>query len=230
MTRAAPRTALAAALVIAAVAALLALGAWQLQRRAWKHALIAQVEARLAAAPVAAPGPAAWRGIDAGDAYTRVTATGRYRQGADTFVQAVTALGGGFWVLTPLDTAAGWTVLVNRGFVPPERRGAVAAPGGPVQVAGLLRVSEPGGGFLRRNDPAADRWHSRDVGAIAARRGVAHAAPYFIDQSHGATDAWPRAGLTVVRFSDNHLVYALTWFALAVLVPALAWRAWRGAR
>ena len=84
----------------AAVVVLLALGIWQVERRAWKHALVAQVERRLAAAPVAAPGPAGWARIGADDAYTRVRVAGRYR-GRDTLVQAVTALGGGFWVMTP---------------------------------------------------------------------------------------------------------------------------------
>lgn len=209
-----------AVLATVVVAVLVALGVWQLERREWKHALIAQVSARLAAPPVPAPGPGRWPRIGRDDAYTRVSATGRFRAGADTLVQATTELGGGFWVLTPLDLD-GWSVLVNRGFVPPQARGAVQAPAGPVTVTGLLRVSEPGGGFLRTNDPAADRWYSRDVAAIAARRGMARAAPYFIDRSDGPRTGWPRAGLTVVRFNDNHLVYALTWFGLAGLVAVM---------
>lgn len=226
MTR---RGGLLAALALAAIAALIALGVWQLQRRAWKLALIARVEARRTAAPVPAPGPAAWPRIGEDAAYTRVAASGRYRASADTYVQAATALGGGFWVLTPLDTPAGWSVLVNRGFVPPERRGHAPAPAGPVRVAGLLRVTEPVGGFLRDNDPAADRWYSRDVAAIAAKRGVARAAPYFIDaDARGA--GWPRGGLTVVRFRNSHLVYALTWFGLAALLAAMLVRALRAER
>ena len=142
------RRGVAVVAALAAVAVLLALGIWQVERRAWKHALVAQVERRLAAAPVAAPGPAAWRTIDAGDAYTRVRADGRYRAGADVLVQAVTALGGGYWVVTPFDTAAGWTVLVNRGFVPAAERARIAPPSARF-VTGLLRVSEPGGAVLR---------------------------------------------------------------------------------
>src|SRR5262249_22311878 len=96
--------------------------------------------------------------------------------------------------------------------------------GAPEQaVSGLLRPSEPGGGFLRSNDPAAGRWYSRDVAAIAAQQGLAGAvAPYFIDAQAepGAGAQWPRAGLTVVRFRNDHLVYALTWFALAAIMAA----------
>jgi surfeit locus 1 family protein len=207
--------------VIAAVAVLLALGVWQVERRAWKLALIARTETRLAAAPVAAPGPAAWRRIGPDGAYARIVATGRFRRGADSYVQAVSDYGSGYWLLTPLDTP-GFTILVNRGFVPADRRGIAAAPGGTVRVTGLLRVSEPGGAFLRSNDAAADRWYSRDVAAIARRRGLGTVAPYFIDADRSG-DGWPRGGLTVVRFANNHLVYALTWFGLAAVIAAMGW-------
>lgn len=213
------------AAALAAVVVLLALGIWQVERRAWKHALMAQVERRLSAPPVAAPGPARWPAIDAGEAYTRVRAEGRFRPDSDILVQAVTGLGGGFWVVTPFDTVAGWTVLVNRGFVPAEQRARIEQPTSRT-VTGLLRVSEPGGAFLRSNDPAAGRWYSRDVAEIARTQRLTEAAPYFIDADVGAA-GWPRGGMTVVRFADNHLVYALTWFALALLVAVLAWRALR---
>ena len=211
-----PARAALVALALAGVAVLLALGVWQLQRRAWKLDLIARVEQRLAAAPVAPP----MRAVSRDDEYTRVVARGRWRTG-DTYTQAVTVLGPGFWVLTPLETAQG-TVLVNRGFVPAKMRGKAPAPTGS-EIRGLLRLSEPGGGFLRTNDPAGDRWFSRDVAAIAAARRVEPVAPYFIDaEADGA--AWPRGGLTVLRFRNTHLVYALTWFALAGMVGWFAWR------
>ncbi|MBM7406629.1 MULTISPECIES: SURF1 family cytochrome oxidase biogenesis protein [Sphingomonas] len=213
-------------LIALVFAALVALGTWQLERRSWKLALIAQVEQRLHAPPVAAPGPGAWGAIDDGDVYTRVVASGRYRAGADSFVQASTQLGPGYWVLTPLDTGK-FTLLVNRGFVPPELRGKVAAPEGQVSVEGLLRVTEPGGGFLRSNDPAQDRWYSRDVAAIANKRGLENVAPYFIDAVEPRS-GWPRGGLTVVRFRNNHLGYAFTWFGLAagLLVMVAVARRW----
>ena len=95
---------------------------------------------------------------------------GVFDHGRETLVQAVTDYGAGFWVLTPLRTTQGFTVLVNRGFVTPERRApetrSGAQVGGPQTVVGLLRVTEPGGGFLRANDPGAGRWYSRDVAAI----------------------------------------------------------------
>lgn len=223
MTRpGAMRRILTLTLIGCVIAGLLALGTWQVQRRAWKLDLIQRTEAMLRSPPVPAPPPAAWGMIGTDDSYRPVVATGRYRSGADSYAQAATELGGGFWVLTPLDTGR-FTVLVNRGFVPPEQRGKVAPPAGTVTVRGLLRLTEPGGGFLRSNDPAADRWYSRDVAAIAARRGLTNVAPYFIDAAATPGESWPRGGLTVVRFRNNHLVYALTWFALAALLAGMTW-------
>jgi surfeit locus 1 family protein len=206
------------------------LGVWQLQRLAWKEDLIARVDARLHAAPVAAPGPAAWRAISAkSDEYRRVRVSGTFENDRETLVQAVTAAGPGFWVMTPLKVDAGYEVLVNRGFVPTAQAVQAARRAGLVQgpttVTGLLRISEPHGGFLRANQPAAGRWYSRDVAAIARARGLREAAPYFIDADATPNPGgWPRGGMTVVRFRNSHLVYALTWFGLAAMVTL--WGAW----
>ena len=217
------RRAIVTGLLLATIALLTGLGVWQLERRTWKLALIAQTARQLRQPPVAAPGPQRWPALGTGDAYTPVVVTGRYRPGTDTYVQAVTELGGGFWVLTPFDTTRGFTLLVNRGFVPADARGRVGPSPAVQNVRGLLRLSEPGGGFLRHNDPAADRWYSRDVAAIAAAKRFGSIAPYFIDAGEPHT-GWPRGGLTVVRFHNSHLVYALTWFGLALLVAIMAWR------
>ena len=225
------RAAFAAAALIAAIG-LAALGVWQIERRAWKHELIAAVDARIHAAPVPAPGPARWDAVNArDDAYQRVAATGTFRHDRETLVQAVTDRGPGFWVLAPLETP-GFTLLVNRGFVPNDRRDAATRAAGnvagPVTVTGLLRVTEPGGAFLRSNDPAGGRWFSRDVTAIARARGLRNAAPYFVDADASPNPGgYPLGGLTVVRFRDHHMVYALTWFALSALSLFFAWRLWR---
>ncbi|WP_376965076.1 SURF1 family protein [Azospirillum sp. A26] len=226
MKRARPAWALAlfGLLALAGIAGLTALGIWQLERRVWKLDLIERVDARIHASPVSAPGPEAWVSVNAAsDEYRRVAVTGRFLNDRETLVQAVSDLGGGFWVMTPLVTDRGFTVLVNRGFVPPDRRDpatrAEGQPQGEVTVAGLLRLTEPKGGFLRSNDPAAGRWYSRDVAAIAAATGVEQAAPYFIDaDSTRNPGGWPVGGLTVVSFPNSHLGYALTWFALDLML------------
>ena len=198
-----------------------------MQRLAWKHDLIERVEQRVHASPVAPPGRDQWPRVDvANSEYLRVRVDGRFRHDKEVLVQAVTELGGGFWVLTPLVTAEGYTVLINRGFVPPTLRDptthAQSKIDGTITVTGLLRLSEPGGGYLRSNQPAADRWYSRDVAAIAAARGLTDVAPYFIDAEASSPQITgePVGGLTVIAFSDNHLQYALTWFALALMLAA----------
>ncbi|MET0251217.1 MAG: SURF1 family protein [Novosphingobium sp.] len=211
-----------AALVLAA--AFLTLGVWQLERRAWKLDLIARVESRIHAAPV--PLPAVFD--PRRDEYRRVRVTGAFLHDRETLVQAVTERGPGFWVLTPLRTARGM-VLVNRGFVPAQRRArstrAAGLAGGPATITGLVRATEPGGGFLRSNDPAAERWYSRDVAAIARARRIGAAAPFFVDADAAANPGgYPIGGLTVVAFRNSHLAYALTWFALAGLAALAAWR------
>jgi surfeit locus 1 family protein len=215
------------AVLAAAVIGLVLLGNWQLARREWKLALIERVERHLAAPPVPAPGPAEWPAISRDDAYRRLRAEGVFVHGQETCTKAVTERGAGCWVITPLQMADGNLLLVNRGFVDDAHRDpATRAAGqvaGTVTVTGLLRLSEPGGGFLRRNDPAGNRWYSRDVAAIAAARGlpVDRVAPYFIDADAQASVAdGPVGGLTVIRFANSHLVYALTWYGLALMVLA----------
>ncbi|AKC69687.1 hypothetical protein MB84_09685 [Pandoraea oxalativorans] len=228
------------------------LGTWQLQRRAWKLDLIERVNSRVHAPPTAAPSRAQWPEVNAEkDEYRHVSLTGTYQYDKDTLVQAVTDLGGGYWVLTPLRTTDGGEVLVNRGFVPPGWKASVPpGPAGEVTVTGLLRMPEPVGGFLRKNAPAENLWYSRDVVAIAAARGLntSDVAPYFVD-ADGKPDAktgasanaitndaeamtskaqsqdrdYPVGGLTVVQFPNNHMSYLLTWYALAIMSAVAGW-------
>ncbi len=200
-----------------------ALGVWQLQRLGWKRDLIARVEARVHADPVPL---AALDAMGLRDReYRRVSVSGRFDHSTETLVTAATELGGGYWVLTAFHTDDGRTVLINRGFVLPERRDpqsrAAGQVAGPVSVIGLARLSEPGGGFLRANDPGAGRWYSRDIATIAQARGLVGAEDIFIDaEASSLPEGAPVGGLTVIRFRDTHLVYALTWFTLSVLVAA----------
>ena len=195
------------------------LGVWQVQRLFWKLDLIERVDARVHATP--APLPTNLDALRPQDIeYRRVRVSGRLQNERQTFVDALTELGPGDWVLTPLQTSQG-TILINRGFVPKNMREQVSSPAGDVTLSGLLRLSEPGGRFLRANDPAQDRWYSRDVPAIAAKRGLGPTAPFFIDaEAPPNARGYPVGGLTVVKFRNAHLVYALTWFGLAALCVA----------
>jgi surfeit locus 1 family protein len=210
-----------------ALAGFISLGVWQVKRLAWKEALMARVAMQVKATPVAAPGPTAWSSLQRDtNEYQRLQVRGRFDHAHETLVRATTELGAGYWVLTPLRSDQGFWVLVNRGFVPPELRERATRqaqePQNDQDVLGLLRLSEPGGSMLQKNDATQQRWYSRDVQAIVVAQGLTdQTAPYFIDASAPDASApavgWPRPGLTVLRFSNNHLVYALTWFALAAM-------------
>ena len=208
-------------------AALAALGTWQVQRLSWKRDLIARVDQRVHAAPVPAPGQADWDKVNAAeDEYRRVSATGTLANDKETLVYASTALGPGYWVMTPLTLSDGTAILVNRGFVPMDRRDPATRRAGelsgPIEITGLIRMTEPKGSLLQSNDAAADRWYSRDVAAIAEKRGVGAVAPYFIDADATSNpNGLPVGGLTVIHFPNNHLVYAITWYGLATMAVAL---------
>jgi len=208
--------------LLAVLAVLLGLGTWQVQRLQWKTDLIHRVEARLAAEPVPVPGPDRWVGITAADEYLRVRLSGRFLNDKEALVAAATERGPGYWVLTPLVQADGSTVIVNRGFVTGERRHPSARAAGSIvgetTVTGLLRLSEAESWILRANDPAADRWYRRDPADLAKARGLDRVAPFFVDaDATPNAGGWPVGGLTRVRFNNHHLVYALTWYALALL-------------
>jgi surfeit locus 1 family protein len=241
---------LLAALALLLIVLFAGLGTWQVIRLQWKLDLIARVDARVHAAPAAPPSVARWAGITAAsDEYRRVQVAGTYLYEYTTPVQALTERGSGYWLLTPLCTTDGHVILVNRGFIPaaPGERTryeprksdgypCAANAGGAVQLTGLLRISEPKGFFLRTNDPAANRWFARDVPAIAAARGLPSSltAPFFIDAAAGQNPPnspdQPQGGLTVVSFPNSHLVYAFTWYALALMVAGAWWWTARGSR
>lgn len=208
------------------------LGNWQVRRLHWKLGLIHDVATRVHAPPVPAPGPAQWPQIASGHLqYLHVTLQGRFLDGAQTLVHGTSEEGYGFWVIAPLRTESGFIVLVNRGYIPASLPGTAAyakaaPPAGKVSLTGLMRFSEPGGGFLRPNQPARSEWYSRDVSAMATARGLpsTEVAPYFVDADAELADspAGPHAGLTVIQFPNNHLGYLITWYLMALMVAAVA--------
>lgn len=225
------RPALIVLMLLAAVLFIgfLLLGNWQVRRLHWKLGLIHDVAARVDAAPVAAP--ALVQGsLAATDKlhYLHVRLRGRFLDRAPILVHGSSSLGYGFWVMAPLRTDRGFIVLVNRGYVSPGLATTeLHPPAGELNLTGLLRVSEPGGGFLRPNRPADHQWYSRDVPAMAAalRLPGSAVAPYFVDadgSDPANTTTWPRAGLTVVHFPNNHLGYLITWYLLALGTLAAA--------
>lgn len=223
-------------LALVAFAILCGLGTWQVQRLVWKQDLIASVEYRVDLAPVPAPGPGSWPAIDYGELdYLPVAVSGRYLH--DQEVHAYAALsnpagplsGQGYFVLTPLETEDGWVVLVNRGFVPedrkdPQTRAAGQIPG-IVDVVGLLRPPQGRNLFTPADDPEENVWFTRDPETIAPYLAVdpERVAPYYIDAEFDPAlpEGLPQGGETTVSFSNNHLQYAVTWFGLAAALAVI---------
>ena len=122
-----------------ACAVFLALGTWQLFRMQWKQELIARVNQRAHAAPVAVPSPSEWPSLTADNAeYRHVQVSGTLLLDRSILVQASTQLGPGFWVMTPLQTSSGDIVLVNRGYIA-DRKADTGSGTAPATVTGLLR-------------------------------------------------------------------------------------------
>lgn len=210
------RPGLAVATLIA-FAILGALGTWQLHRRAWKEALIASVEAREAAAPIAFD--AAFARARAGEAmeYQPVYLDGAYDPAREAHVFGVRNGVAGYYVFTPLVRPGAPDVYINRGFLPDAERARAAQVGGAVRVSGILRAPQRLTAIenlvAAKDQPQDNLYFARDP---ARFRGAADFAPYYIEsdgRENGAAE--PQPALSRADFPNRHLEYALTWFGLA---------------
>jgi surfeit locus 1 family protein len=197
-------------------AMLLSLGVWQLERKAWKESLIATLNARIAAPPRALP-PSPNEGVDE---FTRVRLRGEFAAGANALVYtAGSALrpditGPGYWVMSPLRTADGKTVVVNRGFVA-GKNDIAPPPIGEVELTGALRWPDESALFTPPDEPQNNVWYRRDPGVIAGTKSWGEVARFFIEQDAPQRPGAPKVGPLVVHLTNNHLQYAITWFGLA---------------
>jgi surfeit locus 1 family protein len=208
---------------------LLNLGFWQLDRLAWKESLIVRVEEGVSKAPVPAPEPGTWGSLSEADDYRHIELEGEFLTGATFYFTALANPfgpqgGPGLMAYAPFKTTDGWFVLVNRGFLPQllsenEKLAATEPPLGQVTVSGLLRLSEKPNWTTPEVDNSDRIWFARDTEAMGALLGLGQAklAPYSVDLDAEFTPAGglPQAGETIVRFKNDHLGYALTWFGLA---------------
>jgi surfeit locus 1 family protein len=210
------------------VAILLGLGNWQLDRRVWKHHLIDTLNARLSRAPTNLPPREDWPRLTASEnEYTRVRFPAVFLNGQEALVYtAGSALrtdvkGPGYWVFAPARLDGGSLVIVIRGLVPMDRKDpasrAQGTPHGSIDVIGVMRWPEARNMFTPADNPQENVWFVRDAAAIAKAKGWPVAAPFYIDQEAPVPPGgWPRPGKLVVNLPDNHLQYAITWFALAL--------------
>lgn len=206
------------------LAILIGLGVWQLQRKVWKENLIAAMTSRLDAP--AQPLPQQWTNLtqDAGE-FRHVAFTATFAPGEEALVYTPgSALradikGPGYFVFAPGKLADGRTVVVDRGFIPLDRKDKAARaqgePQGPINVVGYLRWPESRGLFTPADDVKGNVWYLRDPAAMAAARHWGDVAPFYVDQEAPVPPGGlPAPGKIVVNLPDNHLQYAITWFGL----------------
>ena len=214
--------------VAAALAILLALGVWQVERKSWKDALIASIAERVAAPPVALPPSADWPRLTEADEFLHVSVTAEFLNDREGLVYTGGSTlredggGPGYWVFTPARLGVGGIVMVNRGFVPDARRDPATRREGEIAglltIVGVLRWPEPPSLFAPKADPAHNLWFVRDSAAIAAAKGV-NAAPFYIElERPEPPGGLPHAARLNPNLPNNHLQYALTWFGLAVVL------------
>ncbi|MEN3930357.1 SURF1 family protein [Microvirga sp. W0021] len=215
-------------LVLCALAILVSLGVWQLQRKAWKEALIADINARAHSQPVAISPEKDWVNWDpAKDEFRHVTVTGTYAQTNDIAVYGLmqdpktSDTLQGHYLFSPLLLENGTAVFINRGFVPNDIK-IPSPPIGIVTVEGILRAPEQKGWFVPANQPEKGEWFTRDAPAMAAYKNLARNAPFYIEADaklNETSTTWPRGGVTrEITLKNDHLQYALTWFGLATVL------------
>jgi surfeit locus 1 family protein len=194
------------------LAVLIGLGAWQAQRLGWKTALLAEMDARIAAAPVALPAnPDPVR-----DDYLPVTVTGTLT-GPDLRVLASRkTIGPGYRIVTALQTDTGRRILIDRGFLPVSADTAPTRPEAMVRFIGNLHWPDEVDGYTPEPDPAANLWFARDVPRMAAALGT---DPVLVIARATSDRVPPLEPLPVdtAAIPNNHLQYAITWFSLALI-------------
>jgi surfeit locus 1 family protein len=226
---------------LAMVALLIGLGVWQLQRRIEKHALIAALTDRLAAAPESLPLPSQWSTLTpAHDEFRRVQFSATCEARPDAMVYSAGSAvrsdisGPGTWAFLPARLSTGETLVVNIGFVQntmqdraqQDRAVARLVTGAPVSMTGYLRFPESPGLLTPAPNLAARLWFVRDHRAMAKSLGWGEVAPFYIDlESPVPQSGIPKPGPLDVRLKDDHLQYAITWFGLAAVV-VIAFAAW----
>jgi cytochrome oxidase assembly protein ShyY1 len=230
-------------LVMAAI--FIGLGVWQLQRRVEKHALIAALTERVAAAPVPLPDTAQWPKLDpARDEFRRVTSTATYARAPDAMVYSAGSAvrediaGPGTWAFLPARLASGETVVINAGFVEntmqqrevEDRAVAKLVTGQPVTLTGYLRFPEQPGLLTPAENRDKRLWFVRDHKAMASALGWGTVAPFYIDLEQPVpANGVPKPGPLTVHLRDEHMQYAITWFSLAVVV-VIAFAVWARSR
>lgn len=234
------RAVLSGLVLLAALAVLLSLGTWQMQRLAWKERLLADIAERRTEAAVPLSAIEAMKAGGADIEYRPVTVTGTFENDRERHFLATYAGRSGYHVYTPLRLADGRAVFVNRGFVPYDLKEPATRPDGQAAgertVTGLARDRLAGkpSSLVPDNDLAKNVFYWKDLDAMAASAGIAPETlvPFFVDADATPNPGgFPVGGVTQFELPNNHLQYALTWYGLALaLVGVAGLYAWRSRR
>lgn len=222
---------------ILCLAILLALGTWQVQRLAWKEALVATIDSRVSAAPVPLAEVEKAAGAGGDIEYQPVAVAGTFLHDKEQFFFATHDGQSGWYVYTPLSLADGRFVFVNRGFVPYDRKDPASRPEGQVEgeveLTGLSRVAEAEkpSFIVPDNDAAKNVFYWKDLREMAESAGLdgETVLPFFIDAGDAANPGGlPIGGVTRIDLPNSHLQYAVTWYGLALtlVLVVIAW-GWR---
>lgn len=221
-----------------ALVILLALGTWQVERLQWKEALIASTEQRIHEPPLPLSEMEKVYKQEGSVEYRPVTVSGTFVHQGERHFLATHEGAAGYNVYTPLMLEDGRFVLINRGFVPYEKKDpSTRIEGqidGPVNVTGLARdpLSAKPGFFLPDNDPSKNIFYWKDWTAMAESADLPNldeVVPFFIDaDSKPNPGGLPVGGVTIIDFPNNHLQYAATWYGLALaLIGVVGTWLWR---
>ncbi|MFB9150877.1 SURF1 family protein [Roseovarius ramblicola] len=208
---------------IAGVAVLLGLGKWQLDRLAWKEGILADIEARISAAPVALPDDA----DPEADRYLPVRVTGGMSARTLRVLVSRKQVGAGYRLISALDTGTR-RVLLDRGFIKVGED--IPAPAGAVTVTGNLHWPDDRLSSTPENDVPGNMWFARDIAQMAEVLGT---EPLMIIARELSP---PEQGVTPLPVDtrgipNDHLNYAITWFSLAAIWAAMTGAfIWRGRR
>ena len=217
---------------IPALVALLVLGTWQLQRLASKEDVIERLEARLSAAPIMLPAEP----IDPERfEFRRVTVTGEFLHDLEFYLLNRVRNGVvGLHVVTPLHRLEDDSyLLVDRGWVPLDRRDPASRPAGretgEITLDAVVRRKPNRGWFVPENRSARNEWYFMDPAVMAAAAGLAAPGTYFLAAVERATPGdYPIGEGGQISVRNDHLGYAITWYALAaVLVVVYIIHAWQ---
>lgn len=207
-------------MTLPAVLGALALGTWQVQRLQWKNELIAERQARRDAPPLASL-PEAF--VAARDEFRKVRVSGRFLHEKEMYLAARSFRGNaGYHVLTPLALAGDRAILVNRGWIPLDRKSPESRkpgnPAGEAAVEGYLRAESGPGWFTPANEPDKNFWFFVDLAAMAKAHGIAKLAPFYIEAGPAENPGgFPVGGITRFEIPNDHLQYAITWYSMALI-------------